>query len=67
MNNKYDPAGGQINGCAWGRIPEWAFITWNEVPVGSHTYWVKIDSYNDIDDEINEDNNVLSGKETVTL
>ena len=56
---------GLINGCAWGRITDWASIPWSDLPVGTHTYWVKIDSHNDIGDEINEDNNVLSGQVTV--
>ncbi|UCC53737.1 MAG: hypothetical protein JSV68_07135 [Anaerolineaceae bacterium] len=57
---------GLINGCAWGRITEWASITWDDVPEGTHTYWVKLDSYHDIDDEIDETNNIVSGKVTST-
>jgi hypothetical protein len=52
--------------CAWGRITAWASITRSGVPVEPHTYWVKIDSHNNIGDEIDEENNVLSGQVTIT-
>jgi hypothetical protein len=56
---------GLINGCAWGRITEWASTTWNDLPVGIHNYWVKVDSKNHIRKETDEDNNVASGRVTV--
>ncbi len=56
---------GLINGCSWGRITDWASITWTDVPVGTHAYWVKIDSQNNIKSESNEGDNVVQGQVVV--
>jgi len=56
---------GLINGCSWGRITEWASITWTDLPVGTHQFWVKVDSRNDIHGETDEGNNVAIGQVTV--
>jgi hypothetical protein len=60
-------ATGVINGCSWGRIADWASITWTGVPVGTHDYWVKVDSHNGINVESDELDNVAKGKVTVDL
>ncbi len=57
---------GLINGCAWGRITDWASVTWSNVPVGIYNYWAKVDSNNWIKGETNEGNNVVSGQVIVT-
>jgi len=57
---------GLINGCSWDRITDWASFTWTGVPEGNHTFWVKVDSNNNIPDEINEADNVTSGQVIVT-
>ena len=57
---------GLINGCSWDRITDWASFTWTGVPEGNHTFWVKVDSNNNIPDEINESDNVTSGQVIVT-
>ncbi|MDX1415165.1 MAG: hypothetical protein R3293_13290 [Candidatus Promineifilaceae bacterium] len=57
---------GMINGCSWGHITDWASFTWTGVPEGIHSYWVKVDSNNDIFAETNEADNVISGQVTVT-
>ena len=58
-------ATGLINGCSWGRISDWASFTWTEVPVGTHNYWVKVDSHNSIKVEDSEKDNVAMGKVTI--
>jgi hypothetical protein len=55
---------GIVNGCSWDHPTDWASVTWN-VPVGTHTFWAKIDSSNAISDETNEGDNVTSGKVTI--
>ncbi len=55
-----------INGCSWGRITDWASVTWRDVPVGTHTYWAKVDGPNDIHRETSERDNVITGQVTVT-
>ncbi len=52
---------GIINGCSWGRITDWASVTWSGLPVGTTPYWVKVDSHNDIPYETSEIDNVTSG------
>jgi hypothetical protein len=60
-------ATGVINGCSWGRIADWTSITWTGVPVGTHDYWVKVDSHNGINVETDEMDNVAKGNVTVEL
>ena len=57
---------GLINGCSWGRITEWSSVIWPDLPVGTHSFWVKIDSQNDIKNETNEGDNVARGEVVVT-
>ena len=45
---------GLINGCSCGRITDWASVKWKDVPVGTHTYWAKVDGPNDIHGETSE-------------
>lgn len=52
---------GVVNGCAWGRSTDRATITWEGLTPGTHRYWAKIDSANDIDIETDEDDNLTSG------
>ena len=56
---------GLINGCSWGRITDWASVTWYDVPEGTHLFWAKVDSKNNIPGESNEGDNVVQGKVTV--
>jgi hypothetical protein len=56
---------GLINGCSWGRISDWAEIIWADVPVGTHDYWVKVDSQNSIRVESDETDNIAMGNVTV--
>ncbi len=35
---------GLIKGCSWGRETESAAILWQDVPVGTHRFWAKVDS-----------------------
>jgi hypothetical protein len=51
-----------INGCSWGWSTDWAAVQWTGVPVGTHTFWAKIDSRNQITGEKNEADNVTSGQ-----
>ncbi len=61
-----DPATqGAINGCSWGRISDAASVLWTDLEVGTHDFWVKIDSNNDIDDETNEGDNIATGQVTI--
>ena len=53
---------GIINGCSWGRMTEWASVVWEGAPRGAHTFWVKIDSGDQISGETSETDNVTSGK-----
>ncbi len=57
---------GFIHGCSWDRISDWASVPWNGLPVGTHTFWAKIDSHNELPHETNEGDNVVSGIVTVT-
>lgn len=56
---------GAINGCSWGRKSDAASVVWTDLAVGTYTYWVKIDSNNDIDDETNENDNIATGQVTI--
>lgn len=56
---------GVINGCSWGRLTDQASVTWKGVPVGTHTFWAKIDSNNRIIGETNEADNVVKGQVNV--
>lgn len=53
---------GMINGCSWGLSTDWAAVQWTGVPVGTHNFWAKIDSGNQITGERNEADNVKSGQ-----
>jgi hypothetical protein len=55
---------GFINGCSWDHPTDWASVTWS-VPVGTHSFWAKIDSGNSIPGETNESDNVTNGKVTI--
>jgi hypothetical protein len=57
---------GFIHGCSWERITDWTSVTWTDLPVGTHSFWAKIDSQNNIKGETNENDNVVSGKVIVT-
>lgn len=63
----YDPAtSGAVFGCSWdGRNSEQISIQWDDLPVGRHPYWVKIDSGNSVTEQ-NESDNVTSGMAIVT-
>lgn len=63
----YDPnVRGAVNGCAWdGRNGEQASVMWNNLAVGTHDYWAKIDTLNAVA-ETREDDNVTA-KGTVTV
>lgn len=57
---------GAITGCSWdNRYGEQAQVTWDNLSVGSHRYWAKIDSGNAIG-ETNENDNVVSGTVRIT-
>lgn len=61
-----DPAThGAINGCAWGRNSDKASVLWTNLAVGTHTYWVKIDSNDDINNETNANDNIATGQVTI--
>ncbi len=64
---QYNPADkGAITGCTWdGRNSEHVSILWNNLPVGTHQYWARIDSANAVG-ETNEGDNVTT-KGTVTV
>ena len=53
---------GFIHGCSWGRITDWASVSWTGLPVGTHSYWAKVDSQNNITGETDEADNVIKGK-----
>jgi hypothetical protein len=57
----YDPVNsGAITGCTWeGRNNHQVSIVWNNLTVGNHLYWAKIDS-GGVVTEINESDNVTS-------
>jgi hypothetical protein len=57
----YDPQErGAITGCTWGdRNSEQVSIPWNNLPVGAHKYWAKVDTANVVG-ETNEGDNVTS-------
>jgi hypothetical protein len=57
----YDPQErGAITGCTWGdRNSEQVSIAWNNLPVGAHKYWAKVDTANVVG-ETNEGDNVTS-------
>jgi len=58
---------GLINGCSWGRITDWASVTWSDVPIGTHSFWAKVDSLDNIKSEYHEGDNVVQGKVEVTV
>jgi hypothetical protein len=57
----YDPATkGAVTGCSWdGRNGEQASMMWNNLPVGTHRYWAKIDT-NSVVGETWENDNVTT-------
>lgn len=63
----YDPADtGAITGCTWdGRNSEHVSIRWNNLPVGTHTYWAKIDSPGSVPESSEGDNVTTAGTITV--
>jgi hypothetical protein len=63
----YTPADmGAITGCTWGeRNSEQVAIEWNNLSVGTHTYWAKIDTGNAIGETSEGDNITSAG--TVTI
>lgn len=50
-----------VNGCAWGRNTDRARLVWRGLRPGTHRYWAKIDSGNEITAETNERDNITSG------
>lgn len=63
----YDPVvRGAVTGCTWGnRNSNHVTVLWNDLPIGTHQYWVKVDSASAIP-EISEADNVTGpGKVTV--
>lgn len=63
----YNPADtGAITGCTWdGRNSEQVSIRWNNLSVGTHTYWAKIDSPDSVIETSEADNVTTAG--TVTI
>jgi hypothetical protein len=63
----YDPTrDGAVSGCTWGgRNNEQVSIVWNNLTVGTHQYWVKIDSDNVVTETNNNDN--VTGPGVVTI
>ena len=63
----YDPnTRGAVTGCSWaGRNGEHASIMWNNLSVGTHRYWAKIDPANTILETSDADNVTTSGTVTV--
>lgn len=57
----YNPANiGAITGCTWeGRNNNQVSIVWNNLPIGNHPYWAKIDSTGAVP-ETNEGDNVTN-------
>lgn len=58
---------GGVNGCSWGRVRDWATVTWENVPEGVHSFWVKVDSQDHVSGESNESDNVSMGQVTVAV
>lgn len=57
---------GAIVGCTWdGRNSEQVSIMWNNLPVGTHRYWAKIDSGNTVEETSDADNVTSPGTVTV--
>lgn len=63
----YDPTTrGAVMGCTWGdRNSNHVSVLWNNLPIGSHKYWVRVDSAGVVP-EISEADNV-TGPGTVTV
>jgi hypothetical protein len=57
----YEPeVRGAITGCTWGgRNSEQVSLPWNNLPVGAHQYWAKVDTGNAVG-ETNEGDNVTT-------
>uniref|UniRef100_UPI0035B3BC20 hypothetical protein n=1 Tax=Promineifilum sp. TaxID=2664178 RepID=UPI0035B3BC20 len=57
---------GAVTGCTWGnRNSNHVTVLWNNLPIGTHQYWVKVDSAGAIP-EISEADNVTGpGRVTV--
>jgi hypothetical protein len=57
---------GPVLGCAWEDDDrESAGVTWENLPVGTHTYWARIDATNAIDESAETDNVTTKGSVTV--
>lgn len=57
---------GAIVGCTWGgRNSEQVSIMWNNLPVGTHSYWAKIDSTGAVAEATENDNVTTMGTVTV--
>ncbi len=63
----YDPnTRGAVSGCTWdGRNSEHVSIMWNNLPVGAHSYWAKIDTLNAVTETQETDNVTTRGTVTV--
>lgn len=63
----YDPTTrGAVTGCTWGgRNSEQVSIVWSDLPVGTYTYWAKIDATNAVTESSENDNVTTSGQVTI--
>ena len=63
----YDPnTRGAVAGCTWdGRNSEQVSVMWNNLPVGTHNYWAKIDTLNAVPETKETDNVTTRGTVTV--
>lgn len=59
----YNPANnGVVAGCSWGgRNSDRVTIRWNDLPVGTHNYWAKIDTGNAVAETSENDNVTTMG------
>ena len=63
----YDPnTRGAVAGCTWdGRNSEQVSVLWNNLPVGTYSYWAKIDTLNAVPETKETDNVTTRGTVTV--
>jgi hypothetical protein len=63
----YDPATrGAVTGCTWGgRNSNHVSVVWNNLPIGTHQYWVKVDSGGTVPETSEADNVTAPGTVTV--
>lgn len=56
---------GGMPGCAWGYDTHTAELVWDDIPVGEHTFWARIDA-DDALAESDEADNLITGSVTVS-